>query len=147
MAESGGPTGAESGGQSGARSGAQGVGRSRFAVRLDASGSEPPFEQVRRQVAEAVQSGILVPGSKLPTVRALADELGVAVNTVAKSYRELEVDGIIETRGRSGSFVAASGDPRMREGHAAALAFVGRARHLGFDADEVLDLVRSALRA
>ncbi|RFA07744.1 GntR family transcriptional regulator [Subtercola boreus] len=135
MAESGGPSGAESGGRGG------------FAVRLDASGSEPPFEQVRRQVAEAVQSGILVPGSKLPTVRALAEELGVAVNTVARSYRELEADGIIETRGRSGSFVAASGDPRMREGHAAALAFAQRARHLGFDADEALDLVRSAFRA
>lgn len=121
-------------------------GRGAFVVRLDAKAPEPPFEQVRQQVAEAVRAGILVPGSKLPTVRALADELGVAVNTVAKSYRELETDGIIETRGRSGSFVAATGEPRMREGHSAALAFVERARHLGLTGDEALELVRSALR-
>ncbi|RFA11294.1 GntR family transcriptional regulator [Subtercola boreus] len=117
-----------------------------FTVRLDAGAAEPPYEQVRRQVSEAVLAGILVPGSKLPTVRGLADELGVAVNTVAKSYRELESDGVIETRGRSGSFVAASGDPRMREGQTAALAFVERVRHLGFTRDEALDLVKGALR-
>lgn len=113
---------------------------------VDATASEPPFEQVRRQIIEAVQQGILVAGFKLPTVRALADELRVAPNTIARSYRELERDEVIETRGRNGSFVAANGDGPHRQGQLAALAYVSRARQLRLSDDEALELVRSALR-
>jgi DNA-binding transcriptional regulator YhcF (GntR family) len=113
---------------------------------IDASAATPPFEQVRVQVRDAVAAGELIAGAKLPTVRALADELGLAVNTVARAYRELETDGIIETRGRAGSFVAPQGDAGQQQAQVAARAFVDQARRLGLDDDAALDLVRAAQR-
>ena len=62
--------------------------------------------QLREQITAAAVAGSLPAGTKLPTVRALADQLGLAPNTVAKAYRELENAGVIETRGRAGSYVA-----------------------------------------
>jgi len=114
---------------------------------IDHESSDPPFEQVRRQVTNAVADGTLTPGTRLPTVRALADELGLAVNTVAKAYRALETDEVIETRGRSGSFVSAQGDPVAQQAQHAALAFADRMHHLGVERDEALRLATSALDA
>ncbi|MDO8336838.1 MAG: GntR family transcriptional regulator [Microcella sp.] len=114
---------------------------------IDPRSATPPFEQLRAQVRDAVAGGALVAGSKLPTVRALAGELGLAVNTVARAYRELEADGIIETRGRAGSFVAAHGDPTERQAQDAAREFVARTRRLGLTDDAALAVVQAALRA
>jgi len=113
---------------------------------IDASAATPPFEQLRVQVRDAVAAGELAAGAKLPTVRALADELGLAVNTVARAYRELETDGVIETRGRAGSFVAPQGDAASQQAQVAAREFVDRARRLGLDDASALDLVRAAQR-
>ena len=112
---------------------------------IDSRSSVPPFEQVRARIRDAIGSGELAAGARLPTVRALAAELGVAVNTVARSYRELETDALIETRGRLGSFVAASGSPAHREMQAAARAYADRAAALGMDPAEALALARAAL--
>ena len=71
-------------------------------IDLDSTSSTPPYEQIRTQVADQVDSGALQPGDRLPTVRRLAEDLGVATNTVARAYRELEQSGVIETRGRAG---------------------------------------------
>ncbi|MCD2443656.1 GntR family transcriptional regulator [Agromyces sp. SYSU K20354] len=114
---------------------------------IDHEASDPPFDQVRRQVTDAVRSGVLAPGTRMPTVRGLADELGLAVNTVAKAYRALETDHVIETRGRAGSFVSAQGDAVTREAQQAAIAYADRVRHLGIDRATALDLVASALDA
>jgi DNA-binding transcriptional regulator YhcF (GntR family) len=114
---------------------------------IDSAASSPPFEQLRTQVRDAVSRGALAAGAKLPTVRALADDLGLAVNTVARAYRELEADGIIVTRGRAGSFVALHGDPAQQQAQDAALQFVERARRLGLSDDAALSLVQAALRA
>jgi DNA-binding transcriptional regulator YhcF (GntR family) len=114
---------------------------------IDHAASAPPFEQVRRQVTEAVADGSLSPGTRMPTVRALAAELDLAVNTVAKAYRALESDHVIETRGRAGSFVSATGDPTRREAQVAAIAYADRVRHLGVDRGTALSLVESALDA
>lgn len=76
-------------------------------IRVDQAAGTPPYEQVRTQIATLVRSGALPVGTRLPTVRKLAEDLGLAVNTVARSYKELEADGVIETRGRHGTFVAA----------------------------------------
>ena len=116
-------------------------------ITIDPKAATPPFEQLRVQVRDAVAGGALVAGAKLPTVRALAGELGLAVNTVARAYRELEADGIIETRGRAGSFVAAQGDPAERQAQDAAREFVSRTRRLGLPDDAALALVQAALRA
>ncbi|UOE43627.1 GntR family transcriptional regulator [Agromyces larvae] len=113
---------------------------------IDPESDAPPYEQLRAQVLEAVREGRLVPGERLPTVRALADQLGLAANTVARAYRELEHDHLIETRGRSGSFVAAFGDPAHRRAQEAAAEYAALVRRLGVPIDDALDLVEAALR-
>ncbi len=113
---------------------------------VDPRSATPPFEQVRVQLLELVSSGELAPGTRLPTVRRLAEDLGIAPNTVARAYRELETDGIIETRGRHGSFVAAHGDPAERQAQEAAADFAQRIRKLGVGTEEAVALVAAALR-
>lgn len=110
---------------------------------IDQTSAVPSYEQICRQVVALVASGSLRPGDRLPTVRGLAAQLGLAVNTVAKAFRELELRGAIETRGRSGSFV--TGSDTARVAGEAASAFVERARALGLSDEEVLALVRHAL--
>ncbi|MGW5097732.1 GntR family transcriptional regulator [Streptomyces nodosus] len=107
----------------------------------------PPYEQVRAQISEQARSGVLPVGYRLPTVRGLAESLGLAANTVAKAYRALEADGVIETRGRNGTFVAAAGSAAEREAASAAQAYADRARRLGLGEEEALAAVRDALRA
>ncbi|HEY9477789.1 MAG TPA: GntR family transcriptional regulator [Microbacteriaceae bacterium] len=105
----------------------------------------PPFEQLRVQILELVGNGALAPETRLPTVRKLASDLGVAPNTVARTYRELERAGIIETRGRHGTFVATHGDPAHRQAQKAAAAFADQIRSLKLSRDEALAVVRAAL--
>ena len=112
---------------------------------IDPQSPTPPYGQLRSQIAELVRRGELPPGARLPTVRRLAADLGLAPNTVARSYRELEADGIIETRGRRGSFVTASGDSAQRLAQTAAREYAERIRELGIDPDEGLGYVRGAL--
>ncbi|MEO7348374.1 MAG: GntR family transcriptional regulator [Terrimesophilobacter sp.] len=120
---------------------------SRFAsLALDLTSPVPPFEQLRVQLRDLVACGSLTPGTRLPTVRKMAEDLELAPNTVARTYRELEVDGVIETRGRNGSFVASHGDPTERQAQEAAAAYAKRIRTLGFDADKAVSLVAAALR-
>ncbi|WP_161226394.1 GntR family transcriptional regulator [Streptomyces sp. SID8352] len=107
----------------------------------------PPYEQVRAQISEQARSGALPVGYRLPTVRGLAGELGLAANTVAKAYRALEADGVIETRGRNGTFVAAAGQAADRELASAAQTYAARARRLGLAEPDALAAARDALRA
>ncbi|MDT9686176.1 GntR family transcriptional regulator [Streptomyces sp. TRM76323] len=114
---------------------------------VDAGSSTAPYEQLRAQISEQVRSGRLPAGYRLPTVRGLAEELGLAANTVAKAYRALEADGVIETRGRAGTFVAAAGDAAGRHAAAAAAAYAREARRLGLTQAEAGAAVADALRA
>jgi GntR family transcriptional regulator len=75
-------------------------------VRVDPASGEAPFWQVRRQLSEAIGDGRLPVGTRLPPIRALAEQLGLAANTVARAYRELEVAGLVLTRGRLGTVVS-----------------------------------------
>ena len=109
---------------------------------LDPQSSTPPYEQVRSQLAVAIGSGRLHPAAKLPTVRQLADDLGLAANTVARAYRELELAGLVETRGRNGTFVAGPPSHMRRQAVQAAQAFLRRMRELGFDRAEAMAIVR-----
>ena len=113
---------------------------------LDARSAVAPYEQIRSQIVAAVRSGDLPPGSRLPTVRRLAGDLGLAANTVARAYRELEQAGVVTTRGRLGTFVETSGAAADRAAFAAAQEYVRRARELGLDDDAAVGRVRDALR-
>jgi len=111
---------------------------------LDPGAAEPPYEQLRRQVAARVASGELPPGTRLPTVRALAAELHLAVNTVARVYRELEADGVVATEGRRGTFVAATPQASSSEAAQAAADYVRVVRRLGLGRAEATGLVERA---
>lgn len=74
-------------------------------LRVDPGSPVPPFEQIRIQITTMISSGVLPQGTRLPTIRQLASDLGLAGGTVARAYRELEAAGAIATRGRHGTFV------------------------------------------
>jgi DNA-binding transcriptional regulator YhcF (GntR family) len=109
---------------------------------LDPESSMPPFEQVRRQIAALIESGSLQPAVRLPTVRKLAADLGLAVNTVARSYRELELAGLLETRGRNGTFVASGPSATRRLAAREARDFAQRMRDLGLGDAELMAILR-----
>ncbi|EME19516.1 GntR family transcriptional regulator [Rhodococcus triatomae] len=115
-------------------------------IDIEPDSSTAPYEQVKLQILDQVRDGRLIAGTKLPTVRALAEQLGLAANTVAKSYRELEALGAIETRGRLGSFVAASGDASAGVAAQAATEYVATVRGLGLSDDMARSLVEAAIR-
>jgi DNA-binding transcriptional regulator YhcF (GntR family) len=83
-------------------------------LEIDPDSAVPPYEQLRQQVSALVLLGALEVGARLPSIRQLANDLGLASGTVARAYRELEADGVVATRGRHGTTVSAgpkSGDP------------------------------------
>jgi len=110
---------------------------------VDTTSSVPPFEQVRGQLERAISTGQLQPEVQLPTVRKLAADLDLAANTVARAYRELELVGIIETRGRNGTFVAGRLSPRKEAGALLAHAVAQRMRNLGMDDAEMIAIFRN----
>lgn len=114
---------------------------------LDATSAVPPFEQLRAQIASRAAAGDLPAGTRLPTVRALAADLHLAVNTVARAYRELETDGVITTAGRRGTFVAASVAGTSTDATQATAAFVATARRLGLTLPETVRLVEQSWTA
>ena len=75
-------------------------------ISVDLGSATPPYEQIRAQISALIALGTLVPGTRLPTVRRLAADLGIAAGTVARAYRELEQSGLIDTRRRNGTVVA-----------------------------------------
>jgi DNA-binding transcriptional regulator YhcF (GntR family) len=112
-------------------------------VRVDPDGARPLFDQLRLQIIEGVRDGRLPPGTRLPTVRDLAGQLNMAVNTVARAYRELEAAGVLETRGRFGTFVARV-DPADDAMATAAHAFASAAKALGIGKADALRYVETA---
>ncbi|MEH1026847.1 GntR family transcriptional regulator [Micromonospora profundi] len=116
-------------------------------ISVDQDSPVPPYEQVRGQLAELIGDGRLPVGSRLPTVRQLAADLRLAANTVARAYRELEAAGLLETRGRNGTFVAPGRDDALDRLQQAAAGYAAEARRLGVPPDRALALVRAALDA
>jgi DNA-binding transcriptional regulator YhcF (GntR family) len=116
-------------------------------ISIDSRSATPPYEQLRVQFMDDVQSGTLAAGTRIPTVRKLAEDLGLAPNTVARAYRELEADGFIETRGRNGSFVSAQGDAAEKQAQEAARAYADRVRKLGIPRPQALGYVAAALES
>src|SRR6187200_2037207 len=112
-------------------------------VRIDQHAAKPLFDQLRTQIIDGIRDGKLPPGTRLPTVRELAGQLSMAVNTVARAYRELESTGILETRGRFGTFVART-DPADAAMATAAHTYATAAKALGIDKGDALKYVEAA---
>jgi DNA-binding transcriptional regulator YhcF (GntR family) len=113
-------------------------------VEIDRSSTTPPYEQIVAQVRREVERGTLAVGTRVPTVRALAERTGVVPNTVAKAYRELEAAGYLQGRGRAGTFVRTA--PAASDGDLddAARAYLERARGLGAEPGAAVEAVRLA---
>ena len=114
-------------------------------IRLRDDGARPSV-QVREAVIRAIERGAFVPGERVPTVRGLADELGLAPNTVARAYRELEEQGWLVGRGRAGTYVSDRPPLRPpapeRELARAADRYLRRASALGFGRDAAITALR-----
>lgn len=118
-------------------------------LRVETDSHVPPYEQIRSQIATMASSGVVPEGSRLPSIRQLASDLGLAGGTVARAYRELEREGVIATRGRHGTFIEKA-HPRVgvdRELDAAARAFVVRATQLGAGTARGIESVQRAFDA
>ncbi|WP_405059880.1 GntR family transcriptional regulator [Kribbella sp. NBC_01505] len=114
-------------------------------ISVDPAGAKPPYEQVKEQIDGLIRRGELAQGTRLPTVRQLAGDLGLAVNTVARAYKELEADRMIETRGRNGTFVLASrSHVDDEETRAAATMLARAARRAGISLPEATEILRQA---
>jgi DNA-binding transcriptional regulator YhcF (GntR family) len=112
---------------------------------IDPGSATPPYEQVRLRIAELAATGQLAAGQKLPPVRALAADLHLAANTVARAYRELELAGLVETRGRAGTVVTARAAGTSAQAQKAAAAYAEKVKALGVPPETALALVRAAL--
>ncbi len=114
---------------------------------VDPSRALPVYEQVREQIRRMVAAGTLTPGTRLPTIRQLAADLGLAKGTIERAYELLEGDAVIERHGRNGTFVAEVAPSTKREQtvglELAAEALVIVARQLGADEDAVVRALRS----
>ena len=114
-------------------------------ITIDPAAATPPYEQIRLRIAQLAADGTLAAGTRLPPVRALAADLGVAANTVARAYRELEQAGLVETRGRAGTVVTARATGTSVQAQQAAQQYAAVVRALGIPPETALDLVRAAL--
>jgi DNA-binding transcriptional regulator YhcF (GntR family) len=124
-------------------------------VELDDASPVPPYEQIRAQVAAMIGSGALPPGTRLPPIRQLAGDLGLAVNTVARAYRELEAGKLVTSRVRTGTVVADRA-PREPDERTAAdtrrllteavRSFAATTRRLGIADHDALAAITAELR-
>jgi len=118
-------------------------------ISIDAALPVPPYEQIRRQISDLIRAGVLIDGTRLPPVRQLAVDLGLAVGTVARAYQELEIASLVATsRGGGTRVVGVSGPaPSHREALLSARArdYVTDVRRLGASDEEALTAIKAAL--
>jgi len=110
----------------------------------------PIYLQLMEQVKHAIETGALRAGEQLPGIRPLAEELVINANTVAKAYRELEHEGVIELRHGAGAFVSANSRPKkatetLRAGQTFVADAVRRLRERGVTDDEIRRLFEAEL--
>ena len=112
----------------------------------------PIYLQIVNQVKYLVSSGRLAAGEELPPIRALAEQLLINPNTVARAYRELESAGVVEKRRTTGTYVSGGASPLARRERLKILgrrvdALLAEARQMDVSLDDVIDLVRQRDRA
>lgn len=115
-------------------------------LRVDLEDPTPPFEQVRRQLTLLIETGQLVAGERLPSVRGLADDLGLATGTVARAYRELEAADLVTTRRGAGTRVAERPESDASLLEAAAQEYLDRVRQLGAGPDRAIQVLEIVAR-
>jgi GntR family transcriptional regulator len=117
---------------------------------VDPGSAVPPYEQIRSQIEAMVATGTLAPGDRLPSIRQLAHDLGIATGTVARAYGELEQEGLVVSRRRTGTVVAdgvaAPAAERRRRLAEAAEQYARTAALLGVAVDDAQAAVTRALR-
>jgi len=118
--------------------------------RPNPSSGVPIYLQLMEQVKHAIETGALRPGEQLPGIRPLAEELVINPNTVAKAYRELEHEGVIELRHGAGAFITANPRPKrltdnLRAGQTLIASTVERLRARGLTDDEIRRLFEAGL--
>ena len=106
----------------------------------------PIYLQIVNQVKYLVAAGRLAPGEEVPPIRALAEQLVVNPNTVAKAYHELEREGVVTKKHGSGTYISANGSPLARRERVKILtqrvdALLAEARHMDVPLDEIVQLV------
>ena len=119
--------------------------------RPNPSSGVPIYLQLMEQVKHGVETGALRPGEQLPGIRPLAEELVINPNTVAKAYRELEHEGIIELRHGAGAFVSGNArakkfTEKFRAGQTIVASAVERLRARGVTDEEIRRLFEAELR-
>lgn len=107
------------------------------------SGSAAPTDQIHDQIRGLVATGQLAANERLPSVRQLAKDLGVAPGTVAKAYRALEAKGFLVTRTGSGTRVSPTASPTTRPVLEAARHLVGASTRAGTDLDDTIRILRA----
>lgn len=121
-------------------------------IRPNPSSGVPIYLQVMEQVKHGIETGALRPGDQLPGIRPLAEELVINPNTVAKAYRELEHEGVIELRHGAGAFVKANAGARkvtdrLRAGQTIVAGAMEKLRARGLGEDEIRRLFEAELSA
>jgi DNA-binding transcriptional regulator YhcF (GntR family) len=121
-------------------------------ISVNLSSATPPYEQIRSQISSLIIRGALERGARLPPVRGLAADLGLAAGTVARAYKELEQAGLIETRRRNGTVVVgipavmAPGSGEIPATVTAAVEhYIAEGRKAGFPDDTLLRLLAERL--
>jgi len=119
-------------------------------LRPNPSSGVPIYLQLMEQVRHAIETGALRPGEQLPSIRPLAEELVVNPNTIAKAYRELEHEGVIELRQGAGAFVSDKAPTKkdadkLRAAQAAVAGAIEKLRARGVTDDEIRRLVEAEL--
>ncbi|MFE4834227.1 GntR family transcriptional regulator [Arthrobacter sp. NPDC056691] len=127
-------------------------------ISVDVGSPTPPYEQIRLQISALIAAGGLTAGTRLPAVRSLAADLGLAAGTVARAYKELEQSGLIETRRRNGTVVVglpayvetdsgpSGGGEAAAELGAAVEHLIQVAAKAGLSDEELLALLRASLQ-
>ncbi len=120
--------------------------------RLNPNSGLPIYLQIMEQVKHAVENGVLRPGDQLPGLRKLAETMVMNPNTVAKAYRELEHEGIIELRQGAGAFVSENLNTkmvtdRMQTARPIVEKAVERLLALGLSEEEIRRLIEAAVAA
>ena len=119
-------------------------------LRPNPASGVPIYLQLMEQVKHAIETGALRPGDQLPGIRPLAEELVINPNTVAKAYRELEHDGVLELRHGAGAFVTGAArekklTDRLRAGQSIVAEAVEKLHKRGVTDEEIRRLFEAQL--